>query len=203
MLTTGHSTTADPESRSDGGALLTPDEVRRLLEVCSSQASTGLRNRAMITVMYRCGLRVSESISLAEMHVDGLDRTIHVSRPSRVVALDASSYQVLDMWIRRRKSLQIQPTAPLFCTLRGDRLSPSYVRALFTRLGAKARIGKRISAEVLRRTLVAELAREGVPIGLIQAQLGHRSSATTERYIARVAPRDLFEVMRGRNSWLP
>jgi len=198
MLAAGES-----EEHPGGRELLTPDDVRRLLSTCSTQSSTGLRNRALITVMYRCGLRVSESISLTESHVDGHDGTIRVGRPNRVVALDAGSNQIVNAWIARRRSLPIQPEAPLFCTLRGERLSPSYLRAMFTRLGEKAKIGKRVSAEVLRRTLAAELAREGLPISLIQAHLGHRSPTTTERYIARVAPGDLFEFMRRRTSWLP
>ena len=127
---------------------------------------------------------------------------IRVSRSKRVIALDGHSYRIVDAWLARRRELQIARQAPLFCTLRGGRLSPSYVRALFTRLGAKARIAKRVSAEALRRTLAAELAREGVPIGLIQAQLGHQSTTTTERYISRVAPHDLVEVMRKRQNWL-
>jgi len=73
---------------------------------------------------------------------------------------------------------------------------------MFARLGAKAGIAKRVSAEALRRTLAVELVREGVPIGLIQAQLGHQSMTTTERYVARVASRDLAEMMRKRENWL-
>jgi integrase/recombinase XerC len=187
------------------GLILTRDEVRRLLAGCSGEASTGLRNRALITVMYRGGLRVAESIGLPTTAVDRDSGIIRVSRSNnRMIALDPSSCRILDAWIARRRDLKIawQGPSPLFCTLRGGRLNPSYVRALFSRLAAKAGIAKRVSAEALRRTLAAELAREGVPIGLIQAQLGHQSTSTTERFLNRVASQDLVEVMRKRHNWL-
>jgi integrase/recombinase XerC len=184
-------------------SLLTRDEVRRLLETCSSQASTGLRNRALITVMYRGGLRVAECIALTGTAIDPEKGVIRVSRTTeRLIALDGPSYRIVDAWLARRRELQIGWHAPLFCTLRGGRLSPSYLRAMFTRLGTKAGIAKRVSAEALRRTLAAELAREGMPIGLIQAQLGHQSMTTTERYVTRIAPQDLVEMMRKRRNWL-
>jgi integrase/recombinase XerD len=184
--------------------LLTPEEVRRLLEACSVRSSTGLRNRALITVMYRCGLRVAEVIALPSRNVDREDGTIRVARPNRhrIVALDGASFRVLDAWLARRRELALDARCPLFCTLQGGTISPSYLRALFARLGRKARLDKRVSAEVLRRTLAAELAREGVPIGLIQAQLGHGSPATTQRYLTRVAPDGLAEAMRRRDGWL-
>jgi len=182
-------------------ALLTQSEVRSLLDACSRDSSTGLRNRALITLMYRGGLRVAESIALTGSHIDCEEALVRVSR-TRVIALDDDSYRILDAWIQRRREIEIPWHAPVFCTLRAGRLNPSYVRALFTRLGKKAGIEKRVSAEALRRALAAELAREGVPIGLIQAQLGHQSTATTERYVARVAPNDLVEAMRKRRSWL-
>jgi site-specific recombinase XerD len=184
--------------------VITRDEARRLLNACSRQASTGLRNRALITTLYRGGLRVSEAIGVAVESVDRANTAIRLSRPkNRIVALDEASFQIVEEWLARRLELQIPWQSPVFCTLRGRRLSPSYVRALFARLASKAGIEKRVSAETLRRTLAAELAREGVPIGLIQAQLGHQSTATTERYVTRVAQDDLVEVMRKRTNWLP
>lgn len=192
----------------DGAAhsaqVLTRDEVRRLIGACSDRAATGIRNRALITVMYRGGLRVAGLIGLHESNVDREQAVIHVDHPGRngTVALDRSSFRVLDRWVDKRRDLGLPEGAPLFCTLQGQSLKPSYVRALLSRLAAKSAIDKRVSAEVLRRTLAAELAQEGVPIGLIQAQLGHRSAATTERYLNRVVPDALLEAMRRRQSWL-
>jgi integrase/recombinase XerD len=177
--------------------------VRRIFDACSSRSLTGIRNRALITVLYRCGLRVSELVALlpADVTHEGSIR-VRNNRRSRVCALDPPSYGILDDWIERRKERRFAEDAPLFCTLRGGSLKPSYLRALMTRLGRKAGIKKRVSAEVLRRTLAAELATEGAPISLIQAHLGHSSTATTERFLARAKPAGLVPAMRARPNWL-
>jgi site-specific recombinase XerD len=93
----------------------------------------------------------------------------------------------------------------LFCTLQGEALCPSYVRALLPRLAEKAGLRKRVSAEVLRRTLAAELAQEGYPLRVIQAQLGHVHGTTTERYLGRVLraadSEDAADAMQRRCNW--
>ena len=68
------------------------------------------------------------------------------------------------------------------------------------RLARRAGIEKRVHAHGLRHTHAAELAYEGAPMNLIQAQLGHSSLATTSRYLAHIAPAQLVEVMRAR-TW--
>jgi site-specific recombinase XerD len=106
---------------------------------------------------------------------------------------------VLERWLDRRRALAIGGRAPLFCTLAGRALKPSYARMLLPRLAAKAGIEKRVHPHGLRHTH-AELAAEGMPLNLVQAQLGHSSLATTDRYLRHIAPAQLIEAMRAR-SW--
>lgn len=179
--------------------ILTADEVRHLIEACSPKASTGLRNRAVIAVLYRCGLRVSELLQLEPDDVALDEAKVRVEK--RTLGLDPDAAEMVKAWRARRRDLALDG-GPLFCTLQGGALSSSYLRALLSRLGRKANIGKQVSAETLRRTLACELASEGVPLALIQAQLGHRSAATTERYLARAAPDALQDTMRRRTQWL-
>ena len=87
----------------------------------------------------------------------------------------------------------------LFCTLQGRPLHPSYVRTMLHRLGEKAGIEKRVHPHGLRHTLAFELMWEGVPAPVIQAQLGHASPSTTQRYLDHLAPRDLVETMQRRS----
>lgn len=189
--------------------VLTRAEVSSLVEACSSRSSTGIRNRALITVLYRGGFRVSEALQLKETDLDpvgGLIRRSHGARP-RMVGLDPGSFGIIEQWVERRRKLGLSPEAPLFCTLQAAPVSTSYVRALLTRLGRRAGIRKRVSAEILRRTLAAELAREGYPVSVIQAQLGHANAATTSRYLAGLGPRDALdaaaEAMQRRSDWRP
>jgi integrase/recombinase XerD len=66
------------------------------------------------------------------------------------------------------------------------------------RLGAKAGIEKRVHPHALRHSMAFDLMWEGVPVPLIQAQLGHASLATTQRYLDHLAPKDLVDAMQRR-----
>ena len=88
--------------------------------------------------------------------------------------------------------------ATLFCTLQGKPLKSSYVRTLLPRLAQKAGIEKRVHPHGLRHTHAYELMMEGVPVPIIQQQLGHTSLAATDRYVAHLAPVDVIEKMQSR-----
>ncbi len=182
--------------------ILTPDEVRALIGACSNRAPTGIRNRALIVALYRGGLRISEALALKPKDVDEAAGTITVLRGKgdrrRTVGLDPGAFAVLARWLERRRALGLTGRQPLFCTLDGRPLKSSYVRTLLPRLAAKAGLEKRVHAHGLRHTHAAELAREGTPANLIQAQLGHNSLATTDRYLRHIAPQQLVDAMRAR-----
>jgi site-specific recombinase XerD len=165
---------------------LTPDEVRKLIRACSPRAATGVRNRALIVTLYRAGLRVSEALALLPKDLDSDAGTVRVLHgkgdKARVVGLDAGAWAILQLWLDRRAALGINGRQPVFCTLQGEPVKAAYVRTLLPRLARKAGIDKRVHAHGLRHTHAFELASENTPIHVIQAQLGHSSLATTDRY---------------------
>ncbi len=181
---------------------LTPDEAKALLRACSRRAPTGARNAALLAVLYRGGLRSGEALDLYPKDIDRKEGTLRILHGkgdrSRLVGLDAGAFALIERWLGKRKKLGIKRTAPLFCTLDGQPLDPSYVRHAVKRLATKAGIEKRVHPHGLRHTHAAELAREGVPMNVIQAQLGHSSLATTSRYLAHVAPQHVVEAMQAR-----
>ena len=75
-----------------------------------------------------------------------------------------------------------------------------YIRVLFPRLGRQAGIANRVHAHGFRHTHAAELRAEGVDIGIISKQLGHRTIATTARYLDHIAPYAVIEALHGR-TW--
>jgi site-specific recombinase XerD len=77
------------------------------------------------------------------------------------------------------------------------------VRALLPRLAAKAGIEKRVHAHGLRHSHAADLMREGVPVNLIQRQLGHASLAVTSAYLDHIAPEQVVSVIRARGWEMP
>ena len=117
---------------------------------------------------------------------------------ARVVGLDEGACAILQRWLDRRQQLRINGRRRVFCTLDGKPLQPSYVRALLPRVARKAGIEKRVHAHGLRHTHAFELANEGHALHVIQAQLGHSSLATTDRYIRHLAPQEVVNVMRSR-----
>jgi site-specific recombinase XerD len=185
--------------------ILTTAEANALLAACSSRAPTGIRNRALLAVLYRSGLRVGEALALRPADVDLEAGTIRVLRgkggKARTVGIDAQACSVVARWLDRRRTSGTPRTAPLFCTLAGEPLSDRYVRAMVKRMAERAGIQKRVHPHALRHTHASELAAEGVPMNLLQAQLGHSSLATTDRYVRHIAPAQLVQAIRAR-EWV-
>ena len=184
--------------------VLTPEEARALLRVPSPRAPTGIRNRALLAVLYRGGLRISEALSLERRDLDAAACTLTVRHGKgdrrRVIGMDPAAFGLVARWLDERKRLGLSRPSLVFCTLDGHPLQASYVRALVPRLARKAGIEKRVHPHGLRHTCAAELAVEGVPVPLIQQQLGHASLHTTTVYLRHIAPVELAEKMRQR-TW--
>jgi site-specific recombinase XerD len=194
--------TAPNKGQSFPAEILTPDEVKALIRACSNRAPTGVRNRALITVLYRGGLRLGEALALLPKDVDPDQGTITVLHGKgdrrRIVGLDPGAMAIILRWVERRRSLGLTGRQPLFCTLKGRPIHSSYVRTALHRLGVKAGVEKRVHPHGLRHTMSFELMWEGVPAPVIQRQLGHTSLATTQRYLDHLAPKDLVETMQRR-----
>ena len=184
--------------------ILTPEEVKALIRTCSSRAPTGIRNRALLTLLYRGGLRLSEALALYPKDVDPDHGTVTVlhgkGNKRRTVGLDPGAFAVLERWMDRRRELGPNGRYAIFCTLQGQPLKSAYVRALLPRLAAKAGIEKRVHAHGLRHTHAAELARERTPVNLISKQLGHSGVGVTARYLDHIAPEEVVAAMQ-RREW--
>lgn len=194
------------KGKSYPGEIYTPDEVNSLLKVCSKRAPTGLRNRALLVLGYRAGLRITEALSLKPADIDLDEGYVHVrdgkGGKSRKVGLDIQACEIVRRWVEIRKTLCHTPNRwPLFCTLDGEPLKDSYVRAMLARLGNRAGIEKRLHFHGLRHTFAWELCKEGVPMIHIQRLLGHANLQTTAVYLAHIAPHELIAVAHERPAW--
>lgn len=184
--------------------ILTKTEVQNLLNACSSKSYTGVRNRALITVLYRAGLRITEALALAPKDLDkdaGSIRILHgKGDKSRTVGMDPDAFAALDTWMSRRAELEIDDNSTVFCTLEGNVVKTAYIRTLLPRLGRKAKIAKRVHAHGLRHTMAAEMLAEGYDVGTISMQLGHSNIATTATYLAHISPNAVIKAMQSR-TW--
>lgn len=181
---------------------LTADEIVKLLQACSKRAPSGIRNKALIVVLWRAGLRISEALTLKPADLDVDRGTINVRHgkgdKSRVVGLDPQAWDVLQRWMDTRAKHHLNGRRRVFCTLEGKPLQASYVRNMLKRLAEKAGIDKRCNPHSLRHTHAVELREEHVDVGIISKQLGHSSIAITSRYLDHVAPKNVIDTMQAR-----
>jgi integrase/recombinase XerD len=187
--------------------LLSGDEIERLLRACSRRAPSGVRNRAVIGVAYRSGLRVSEILALQLKDID-LDAgliTVRHGKGDRLrrVGLDGGTGALINDWLHVRSKLGVSRTAPLFTTLHGEPLDPSYFRHLLPRLAKRAQIDKRVHMHGLRHAFAVSLDREGASPVMIRDLLGHSSLATTDRYLRRLGAGEAIEFARQREWSAP
>ncbi len=165
--------------------VLTSDEIHSIIGACTGN-SIGLRNRAMLYVLWRAGLRVSELLDLRPCDVSDAIRVRHgKGDKARTVGLDSEASAIVGLWLERRKSLGIDGRSPLFCTLKGKPLKTNAVRELLKRLCTKAGIVKRVTPHTWRHTFAANAARQ-LPVHYVQQALGHSSLDTTARYIGNI-----------------
>lgn len=189
------------------GEILTRREVSALLTACRPRNPTGARNAALLAVLYRGGLRISEAIALRRVDVDVDQAELRIRNgkggKGRVVPVDAACIAVVQRWLEHRAAVPVhQRYGPVFCTLRGVAIASAYVRELLPRLAERAELGRRVHAHAFRHTYAHELAREGVDAIAISRLLGHARVDTTIAYLRQiVAPAELRKVARARPSW--
>jgi len=185
---------------------LSRSEVERLLRNLG-HGPYGHRNRALIALMWRSGLRISEALALFPKDIDRDAGTVTVLRGKgdkrRQVALDALALELIDRWMAERPALGIGNREPLFCcihrsTARGRGMSATAVRELLRHARVAARIEKRVHPHGLRHTMAFELLMEKQPLGVIRAQLGHSELGTTMRYLDHLAPAEAIRAMHAR-----
>lgn len=182
--------------------VLTDDEIAKLMRACSHRAPTGIRNRALIALLYRTGLRINEALSLCPKDLElekGMVRALNgKGGRSRTIGIDPGAASIVQRWLDKRSSLGANGRHPVFCTLDGQSISASYVRVMLKRVAFKAGIEKRVHAHGFRHTHAAQLRAEGVDIAIISKQLGHSNITTTARYLDHIAPMAVIETMRCR-----
>jgi site-specific recombinase XerD len=196
-------TTARLARRRLDADLLTPQEIEALIRTCSNRAPTGIRNRALIALAWRSGLRIGELLALRTKDVDLNSGTLVVQHGKgdkrRVVGLDAGTSALLARWLESRRNRGVNGKAPVFCTLQGREVDQSYVRHLLPRLATKAGVEKRVHAHALRHAYAIELEREGATVSTIRDLLGHSSAAVTDRYLRRLGAGEAVEFARQRD----
>jgi site-specific recombinase XerD len=184
-----------------------PPKVEEIIAVMRSAGDRahGRRLRGLIVIMWRAGLRIHEALALAESDLDQRRGALLVRRGKggrrREVGMDAWGFEQLHPWLELRREL---PVGPLLCvingTTRGRHWSPAAARAELRRTAAAAGVRRRFAPHQLRHAHAVEMAREGVPLIVIQRQLGHSDLGITSVYLQGIDNGEIIETVHARRA---
>lgn len=167
--------------------VLTTDEVDRLEQAVDLSKWEGQRNRTIIEVLFSCGLRVSELVSLKMSNLYLDEHFIRVEgkgRKERFIPISAEAVRQLTYWFADRNVMKIKPGEEdyVFLNRRGAHLTRTMVLIMIKQTGQDAGIDKVISPHTLRHSFATALLEGGADLRVIQTMLGHESIGTTEIY---------------------
>ena len=160
------------------------DEIERLLSLPNEDTVLGLRDRAILALLYGTGIRVSECSSLRRSDVDLDNCTVTVvgkGGHERCVPLNDRVVQAMSRYRHHRAS--VTPFAPFFLTRSGRRMTRGAIYDRVRTWGYRAKITKRVSPHRLRHTFATHLVRAGVNIVTIRDLLGHKQISSTQVYL--------------------
>jgi integrase/recombinase XerD len=184
----------DPSARIDAPRLgrplpksLTEADVEALLAAPNVELTLGLRDRAMLEVLYATGLRVSElvALTLMQIHLDqGVVRVIGKGSKERLVPLGDEAIRWLERYMKQaRPDLAAgRPSDAIFITRRGGPMTRQMFWHLIKRHAVQGGIKKPLSPHTLRHAFATHLLNHGADLRVVQLLLGHSSLSTTQIY---------------------
>lgn len=167
--------------------VLTPQEIDRLEASIDLSKWEGHRNRAIVEVLFSCGLRVSElvNLKLSNLFLDEeFIRVMGKGSKERLVPISQKAIKELGFWFDDRCHMQIKPGEEdyVFLNRRGAHLTRTMILIMIKRQAVEAGIEKTISPHTLRHSFATALLEGGADLRVIQVLLGHESIGTTEIY---------------------
>ena len=168
-------------------AVLTTEEVDRMEKSIDLTKWEGHRNRAIIEVLFSCGLRVSELVMLRLTSLyleEGFIRVTGKGNKERLVPISHRAIDELKFWFDDRCRMNIKKGEEdyVFLNRRGAHLTRTMILLMIKRQAAEAGIEKTVSPHTLRHSFATALLEGGADLRAIQAMLGHESISTTEIY---------------------
>ncbi|MCA1699406.1 MAG: site-specific integrase [Actinobacteria bacterium] len=184
-----------------------PPRVEEIVAVMRA-AGEGIhaeRLRGLIVVLWRAGLRIREALELFEADLDERRGAVLVRRGKggrrREVGMDDWGFEQLRPWLSHRAEL---PLGPLFCVIdgptRGRPWTAAGVRVQLRRLALAAGVRRRFAPHQLRHAHAVEMARESVPLNVIQRQLGHSNLGVTSVYLQGIDNAEIVNAVHARRA---
>ena len=168
--------------------VLTVEEIQRIMEVIDLSTPEGHRNRAMAEVMYGCGLRVSELVTVRLSNLffdDGFVKVVGKGNKERLIPIGSTAMKMVNLYVNgKRKELKIKKGEEdyVFLNRRGAHLTREMVFMLVKKWVKEAGIDKTVSPHTFRHSFATHLIEGGADLRAVQEMLGHESITTTEIY---------------------
>jgi integrase/recombinase XerD len=167
--------------------VLTRGDIEKLLSQPHGTEPAALRDRALLELMYACGLRASEAIGLELMDVDvqeGVLRARGKGSKERIVPIGQAALKALRIYVERGRPVLVKgaPEAHLFVNFRGGQLTRQGLYKIVRRHAATAGLADRMSPHTLRHTFATHLLAGGCDLRSVQEMLGHADVSTTQLY---------------------
>ena len=164
--------------------VLSTDEIDRIIAAVDTRTVKGRRDSAILEVLYSCGLRVSELVSLRLCDLffgEGYIRVIGKGDKQRLVPISAVARDKIQIYLEDRRCVQSRDER-VFLNNRGSGLTRVMIFTLLRQAALRAGITARISPHTFRHSFATHLLRGGAGIRQVQEMLGHESIVTTEIY---------------------
>ncbi len=166
---------------------LSEDEVVALLNAPNLNEPSGLRDRAMLELLYACGLRVSELVSIQTTEIsiaDGVVRVTGKGSKTRLVPMGEEAADWISRYLKEARPVILQKRLcdALFVTNRGEAMTRQAFWYLIKRYALLAGIAKHMSPHVLRHAFATHLLNHGADLRVVQMLLGHSDISTTQIY---------------------
>ena len=168
---------------------LSEQEINQLINAIDLSTDEGERNRAILEIMYSCGLRVSELIHLKISDLffnEGFIRIIGKGNKERFVPIHQKAQKYISIYIKEIRShvtIKKSHEDTLFLSRRGKSLSRQMIFVLIKTLALNINLNKKISPHTFRHSFATHLLKNGADLRAIQQMLGHESITTTEVYV--------------------
>lgn len=168
--------------------VLSYEEISAMIDCIDLSHPQGHRNKAIIEVLYACGLRVSELVTLKISNIYWNDEFIRVfgkGNKERLVPISKSTLKSIELYVngeRLHQPINMKHTDTLFVNRRGNALSRQMIFMIIKDLAEKAGIKKNIGPHTLRHSFATHLLEGGADLRAVQQMLGHASINTTEIY---------------------
>lgn len=174
-----------PKNKRNIPEILTVDEINKFLDTPDCRDYKGIRDKAMIELMYAAGIKVSELLSLRIFDINlklSYIKCKGLKAKERIVPIGSFAVNCLEEYIQIRNKVNSSTSELLFCNLRGEKMTRQGFWKMIKGYATEAKIDKVINSYTLRHSFAVHLLQNGADMKVVQELLGHNTLSTTQIY---------------------